>query len=179
MKTAVVLPFALLLLGIVVCAQPPDMDSDEPLWSSSLTEWSVGLTLSSLVNGVTGRVWICDQFGVEASLAAVVVPLQVGIRALYRPLRSESASLFIGPGVGWREGDFSPHVAVGTEWLIREQIAVSLFGGIGYIGSGTWLPPGPIPTLSSHLYGFFGISLSYQLRFGERISEPEVPLPNL
>lgn len=180
MKTTLVVLVASLLVSVLACAQPPDVDSDPSPSFYLPTEWGVGLTLTSLISGVTGRVWIGDRFGVEGSVAGVVVPLQVGIRGLYRPLRSENASLYIGPGVGWRNGGFSPHVSVGTEWLIVGQIAASLYGGIGYIGSGTWLPPGPIPTLSSHLYSFFGVSLQYRLGgFGDRAREPGTPLPSL
>lgn len=179
MKATVAVLVACLLWTILACAQPLDVDPDQGLSFPLSNAWSVGLTLSSLVSGLEGRVWISDQFGVEASVASVVVPLQVGIRGLYRPLRSELASLYIGPGVGWREGGFLPHVFVGTEWLVYGPITISLCGGVGYIGSGTWLPPGPIPTLSSRLYSFFSVSLHCRLDLGERAREPGTPLPSM
>jgi len=179
MKTSFAALVACLLLSVLVCAQPQDIDSGQRLSFHLPTEWGVGLTLSSLVNGATGRVWIGDRFGIEASLAALVIPLQVGIRGLYRPLRSEDASLYVGLGFGWREGGFLPHVSVGTEWLISGPVAVSVFGGVGYIGASTWLPPGPIPTLSAHLYSFFAVSLHYRLDLGERASEPRMSPPSL
>jgi len=178
MRTAAAVLVAFCLCAVVASAQPPDVGSTQDRSFPPLGEWSIGIAFSSLLCGVTGQIWIGDWFGVEACAGGGIVPLQLGIRGLYRPLRGETASLYVGPGIGWREGAIVPHVCAGTGWLVYGPITVHLFGGVGYIGSGTWLPPGPVSTLSSRLYSFFGVSVEYGLGAAAEPSGPGARIPS-
>jgi len=154
---------AVLLVGAVT-GLAQDKEEASPFFDALLSDVAVtaGVEVGSQLAGLTSRVWTFGQYGIELVLGGAIVPMQFALRGLYSPLLLEGARLYLAPGVSWRSGGIFPHIAMGSEWDVTEQVCVSIFGGVGYVGAGTWLPPGPVAAVSSHVYSFCGTSITYR-----------------
>ena len=128
-------------------------------------ELELGCQLDATFSLLDARVWFTRELGAEMTLGAVVVPLQVTARGLWRALETDKASLYVAGGVTWREGFLVPSIAAGTAWSISDRISVSFEVGLAYTGPGGWLPPGPPPFIGggASFLSLIGIGVLYHL----------------